>query len=208
MSLSINEVVLPVARMSELQPGATGAIGQSRDAAVVLVAATVEDDRGDPSGLGALGAQLADELGLGALVAVGRTQVRREGRRGGHGLADRVVHHLHGDVPRGPGDDQARPLGSTDDLLAQTEVPPRARLGALLGNVGCHHLPVFPTLRRTTSPAYRTPLPLYGSGLRNLRMLAATSPTNCLSMPSTLNRIGDSTVKEIPSGALTGTGWE
>src|SRR3712207_9338027 len=61
-----------------------------------------------------------------------------------------------------------------------------ARGGALLGvggqsrrrRVGLgHHLPVFPTLRRTFSPAYRTPLPLYGSGLRILRMFAAVSPT-------------------------------
>src|SRR5690606_20638373 len=70
------------------------------------------------------------------------------------------------------------------------------------------YLPAFPTLRRTCSPAYRTPLPLYGSGLRILRMLAATSPTCCLSMPETENLVGDSTVKVMPSGAVTVTGWE
>jgi hypothetical protein len=34
-------------------------------------------------------------------------------------------------------------------------------------------LPALPALRRTFSPAYRTPLPLYGSGLRVARTFAA-----------------------------------
>ena len=33
--------------------------------------------------------------------------------------------------------------------------------------------PALPCLRRTTSPLYRIPLPLYGSGLRSLRISAA-----------------------------------
>ena len=33
---------------------------------------------------------------------------------------------------------------------------------------------------------------MYGSGLRSLRMLAATSPTDCLSIPCTENRVGAS----------------
>ena len=57
------------------------------------------------------------------------------------------------------------------------------------------------------SPAYFTPLALYGSGFRSLRMFAATSPTCCLSMPSTVNLVGDSTLKEMPSGASTRIGW-
>src|SRR6266705_755859 len=68
------------------------------------------------------------------------------------------------------------------------------------------YLPAFPALRRICSPAYRTPLPLYGSGLRSLRMFAATSPTCCLSMPSTTNLVGVSTRNEIPSGGRTTTG--
>src|SRR4029453_19015027 len=69
------------------------------------------------------------------------------------------------------------------------------------------HLPAFPTLRRTFSPAYRTPLPLYGSGLRILRMFAAVSPTSCLSMPETENRGGASTANVMPAGGVTTTGW-
>src|SRR5271154_4294447 len=40
---------------------------------------------------------------------------------------------------------------------------------------------VLPAFLRSTSPVYRTPLFLYGSGGRNERMLAATCPTICLS---------------------------
>ena len=43
----------------------------------------------------------------------------------------------------------------------------------------------LPTFRRTCSPAYLTPLPLYGSGGRVRRMRAAISPTSCLSIPLT-----------------------
>lgn len=32
----------------------------------------------------------------------------------------------------------------------------------------------LPALRRNTSPTYLIPLPLYGSGLRNIRILATT----------------------------------
>src|ERR1019366_9573894 len=56
---------------------------------------------------------------------------------------------------------------------------------------GIGYLPAFPALRRICSPWYRTPLPLYGSGLRRLRLLAATSATCCFSMPSTTNLEGE-----------------
>ena len=39
----------------------------------------------------------------------------------------------------------------------------------------------LPALRRNTSPVNLIPLPLYGYGLRKLRILAATKPINCLS---------------------------
>src|SRR5690606_14257724 len=49
----------------------------------------------------------------------------------------------------------------------------------------CHgdaYLPaVLPALRRICSFTKRTPLPLYGSGLRSERSLAATWPSSCLS---------------------------
>ena len=52
------------------------------------------------------------------------------------------------------------------------------------------------------------PLPLYGSGFRILRMLAATSPTACLSLPRTTMEVGVGTSNSMPSGAVTGTGCE
>src|SRR5262245_653355 len=40
------------------------------------------------------------------------------------------------------------------------------------------YFPAFPTLRRMCSPEYRRPLPLYGSGLRSLRMLRSEEHTS------------------------------
>ncbi len=45
-------------------------------------------------------------------------------------------------------------------------------------------------------------MPLYGSGLRCLRMSAATSPTRCLDGPLTTIRVGCGTSNSIPSGAF------
>lgn len=50
------------------------------------------------------------------------------------------------------------------------------------------YAPVFPALRRIRSPVYLTPLPLYGSGGLRLLILAATSPTCCLSAPEIVTR--------------------
>src|SRR3954454_3150239 len=208
---------------SEVQPALAGTVGQSRDAPGVPVATTVEHDRGDAGGLGPLGDQGADLAGQGGLVAVRALQAGVHRRRAGQGAAHGVVHDLDVDVPGAALDDQARTLRRATDPLAQPVVAAQPRDAARGADVGahglvhpgtllglgclCHHLPVFPTLRLTTSPWYRTPLPLYGSGLRILRILAETSPTCCLSMPLTRRRVGASTVKEIPSGAFTTTGW-
>src|SRR4029079_10534196 len=68
-------------------------------------------------------------------------------------------------------------------------------------------LPALPALRRMYSPEYRTPLPLYGSGLRVARTWAATWPTSSLSIPTTARRVGFSTSNEIPDGGSISTGW-
>src|SRR3954452_4307765 len=205
---------------SEVQPALAGAVGQGGDPPGVPVAATVEDDGGDAGGLRPLGDQRADLTGVGTLVALGAAQAGVHRRGADQGAADGVVDDLHVDVPRGAVDHEARALRRPVDALAQAGVPAQPRDAARGADVGAdglvppcgllclsHHLPVFPTLRFTTSPWYRTPLPLYGSGLRSLRIFAATSPTCCLSMPSTRKRVGASTVKVIPWGAFTGTGW-
>src|SRR5258705_10813852 len=67
---------------------------------------------------------------------------------------------------------------------------------------------VLPALRRTCSPWYRTPLPLYGSGGRTARSSAATCPTSSLSMPSTLTTVLLSTEILTPLGAWYFTGCE
>ena len=43
--------------------------------------------------------------------------------------------------------------------------------------------------------------------LRSFLILAATSPTSCLSIPEIANLVGDSTLKEIPAGAGKRMEW-
>src|SRR4051794_12323268 len=92
---------------SERQAAGASAIGESRDAAVVLVAGAVEDDPVDSSSLGALGDELADLRRLGGLVTVEATQVRLHGGRRRERLAHQVVDDLDADVLGGTGDHQA-----------------------------------------------------------------------------------------------------
>src|SRR4051794_950563 len=115
---------------SEGQAALTGGVGEGRDAAVVLVAGAVEDDGLDARALRPLGHQLADQRGLGGLVAVGGTQVGLHGGGGDQRLADEVVDDLHADVLRRPGDHQARPLGGAGDLLSTPHLTVEACLGA------------------------------------------------------------------------------
>src|SRR4029079_5309365 len=130
------------------EPGLARTVGQSRDAAGVAIATTVENNLADARGLGALpekGTHLARDI---ALRALGGTQrgVHRGGRH--QGVALRVVHDLRGDLPQAAGDHQARPLGRTADVLADPEVAARLADGALGGDataaleeLGAHFLP-------------------------------------------------------------------
>ena len=52
------------------------------------------------------------------------------------------------------------------------------------------------------------PLPLYGSGLRKARILAATSPTSCLSAPVTRISVWVGVARVMPYGAVNMTGCE
>src|SRR5699024_2577368 len=196
--------------LSESETGLAGAVGQRRDPTVVLVAGAVQDHVLHPGGLRTLGETGADLLGLRRLVAVGGTQVglHRGGR--GHGPAGGIVDHLGEDVTRRAGEHQPRTLRRPLDLLAHTHLAAAAGRSLAGRSLAWRqrdfhgHLPAFPALRRMCSPAYLMPLPLYGSGLRSLRIVAATSPTACLSMPEILSLVGLSTVKVMPSGAVTG----
>src|SRR5215212_580880 len=112
---------------SQGQPTLTGAVGDGGDAAVVLVAAAVEDDRVDARLAGALGDELADPAGLGGLVGLEGAQVGLHGRRRRQGAPLDVVDDLHEHVPGGPGDDQARLDGRAGQPLADPQVATAAR---------------------------------------------------------------------------------
>src|SRR5690606_2382479 len=140
-------------------------LGHRGHTPVVGVAATVEDGGGHAGLDGPLCHQLADPAGPVGLDTIGRTDVglQRGGRdeRGPGG----VVHQLRDDVSRAAVDDEAGPRRRAVDSLAQPQVPARTRRALASARAdaldACHgYLPAFPTLRRTCSPAYRTPLPL------------------------------------------------
>src|SRR3954452_2212130 len=103
---------------SEREAALAGAVGEGRDAAVVLVAGAVEDHTVDPGRARALRDELADLLGLGRLVTVEAAQVGLHGAGRGQGAADAVVDDLGADVLRRARDHQTRPLGGAGEALA------------------------------------------------------------------------------------------
>ncbi len=58
----------------------------------------------------------------------------------------------------------------------------------------------LPSLRKIYSPRYLMPLPLYGSGLRQRRISAATWPTFWLSMPLISTVFWSGVLTSMPSG--------
>src|SRR5205807_9526968 len=114
-----------------------------------------------------------------------------------------IVDDLCVDVGQTPEHGQPRPLPVPVDRPANPEMPPLAGLVAILvldhappfaapppAPAPATALPALPGFRRTRSPRYRIPLPLYGSGSRIARMLAAVWPTASLSLPLTTMRLG------------------
>src|SRR5262249_17174595 len=146
----------------------------------------------------------ADELGA---LLVPRTRVTGElplqGRLGGRRRRDRppgsIVDYLHIDMPQAAKDREPRPFGRAGDPRPLSE--PDA-LAAILLRLDSHNFyaPVFPAFFFNTSPVYRTPFCLYGSGLRNPRMFAATCPTCWRSIPVTVMCVCFSTAMSIPCG--------
>ena len=85
-------------------------------------------------------------------------QVGLHGGGGRERATGGVVDYLGQDVPGRTGDDEPRALGSTEDLLPGPDLTaqPRPCLGRgslVRRQRDSHHLPAFPTLRRTCSPA-------------------------------------------------------
>ena len=78
-----------------------------------------------------------------------------------------------------------------------------------VGGAAREAAPVLPSLRRMISFAYLMPLPLYGSGGRSARILAAVRPSRCLSTARTVSLVClASTSAVTPSGSLKTTGCE
>src|SRR5260370_33867663 len=75
--------------------------------------------------------------------------------------------------------------------------------------IGCYFAPVLPTFFFNRSPAYRTPLFLYGSGGRSDRISAATWPTFWRSIPFSVSFVSfASTAQSTPVGSGYSIGWE
>src|SRR5688500_15481990 len=83
---------------SELQPAFTSGVGQSGDAAVVVVTTAVEHHCRDAGLAGAGGNELADLGRAGLLVAVQCADVGLHARRRCQRVAGEVVDELHHDV--------------------------------------------------------------------------------------------------------------
>ena len=128
---------------------------------MILVAATIEHNRGDACVLSLLGNQFADLLGGFGLGALKTSEIAHQSGFAHQGNALGVVDDLGNHVTVGTGNHQTRELRGTADTLAQTSVTALERgLLALTENLDAHYLPAFPALRRMRSSEYLTPLPL------------------------------------------------
>src|SRR5690606_23799652 len=196
----------------ELQATLAGGVGQRLDAAVVAVTRTVERDPLDAGGARLLRDRLADPGGGLDVLAVLQSlaDVGLGGAGGSQDLRAVGADQLGIPVLAGGQHRQARHAQFADVRAG--------RLGAAqAGNLLFHGLCLrklkadqafLASLRMMFSPAYLTPLPLYGSGGRKPRILAATSPTCCLSAPLTTISVCDGVAMVMPSGAGNSTGCE
>src|SRR5512132_4519180 len=104
----------------------------------------------------------------------------------------------------GPVHGQTWARGAAPDRFTNPGVATQARRSlGLRVHQAAPPFAALPAFFRTYSFSYRIPLPLYGSGLRIFRMLAAISPTCCLSFPRTTICVGVGTSNSIPSGEGT-----
>src|SRR4026209_341627 len=210
-SSALGSIRTSATRCSSLegQAGRAGRLGEGLDPPMVLIATAIEDDLLDPARLRPLGQQFAHDLGRGHVAArlrlraeVGRTAVHR-----GQRASARVVDHLRVDVTQAAEHRQPRPLRGPDNAGADAQMTDLASLDLLAGQ---HYLaPAFlPTFRRMYSSASLMPLPLWGSGLRRARSLAAVCPSSALSAPRRVMATCRSTSAWIPSGSGNTIGCE
>src|SRR5579859_2762386 len=195
-------------RSLKLQSGFARGVGQGLDSSVIEEAAAIEDHCVHARGLRLRRDRLADFLGLGHAVARG---LQLDGRRRAQGAAGRVVDQLRVKVVEAAKHCQPRALRGAGDVDTHALVPLRTvdlAVCSLDHAVVLAPLPALPGLRRIFSPRYITPLPLYGSGGRIARMLAATCPTSSIEMPLTENLVGSATSIVMPFGGLNLMGCE
>src|SRR5260370_16583517 len=69
--------------------------------------------------------------------------------------------------------------------------------------IDCYFAPVLPTFFFNRSPAYRTPLFLYGSGGRSDRISAATWPTFWRSIPFSVSFVSFASPPQSPPASAT-----
>src|SRR5262249_23349454 len=163
----------------ELEAGLAGRLGQRLHAAVVEETVAVEDDLLDLPRARDLrdrpphAPRRLDVAARRATLAHARRRLREAGGRApGLAVDELRVDVLAAAVARDP-----RPVAARDPphppglsrpvppLLLVSDLAPHDRPQA--------PAPALPTLRRTCSPRYRMPLPLYGSGGRIARRSAA-----------------------------------
>ena len=106
---------------------------------MILVAATIEHNRGDASVLSLLGNQFADLLGGFGLGALETSEVAHQSGFAHQSDTLGVIDDLGNHVTVGTGDHQARTLRGTADALAQTSVTTlECDLLALTENLDAH----------------------------------------------------------------------
>src|SRR4029077_9603520 len=201
-------VRVPRSHALKLQSGFSGSVRQSLDSAVIQETTPVEHHRAHTCRLRLGGDRLAYLGGLGHAVALGLEVDRGGGRKR---VAAAVVDQLRIDMVEAAVDREPRAFLRADDVYADPAVALQAAflaIGLLDHPAAFAPLPALPALRRIFSPRYMTPLPLYGSGGRRPRMLAATCPTSSIEIPVTANFVWSWTSMVTPGGGLNLIGCE
>ena len=194
-------VMLQTESESELEACLTRGICQSGDSSMITISPTIETDCCDALFLGTFGNEFTDQGRCGLVAAIDRILAgfRFDGSCGNQGSAEIVVDELRVNMLGTTENGKSRPFGRTmktpprSKLSADTSYrscrffaheilpfrgsgyPMSDRTAPPAGKRLIGHLEpnALPDLRRTTSPSYRTPLPLYGSGGLVLRSSAA-----------------------------------
>jgi len=111
-----------------------------------------------------------------------------------------IIDQLRIDVRGTPINVQAGPRDRAIHTKPHALVPSLAVLFSFVCLHSALYLPVFPSLRMRTSPAYLIPLALYTSGGLRALMSAAVWPTSVLFTPLIVTMVCLSTFASMPSG--------